>query len=167
MPETTDPTDETASGTTQSEFDPILTQEDFDKRTKARIARATAKYADYSDLQAKAQRLAQLEAANLSEAEKQTERIRALEAELQTERHSNLRRDVATAKGVPANRISGSTREELEESADELLAFIAERATPATKTPKPVGTSGATNTDSRLDPKQRAAAAIRQWAGSG
>jgi hypothetical protein len=161
---TTTETDETQTGTTVPEFEPILSQDDFDKRTKARLARATAKFADYDQLRAASTELAQLKAANLTEGERQSERIRALETELQAERHSNLRRDVAYAKGVPAERISGSTREELEQSADELLAFVAERSQPVKPTRPAAGLkSGASNTDSRMDPKERAAAALRQW----
>jgi len=152
------------TGEPSPEFEPITSQEDFDRRTKARVARATAKFADYDQHKAAAAELAALKAANLTEGERQSERIRALETELQNERHANLRRDVAYTKGVPAERISGSTREELEQSADELLAFVAERAQPIKPTRPAAGLrSGASNTDSRMDPKERAAAARRQW----
>ena len=157
-------TDETQSGATLPEFEPILSQEDFDKRTKARVARATAKFADYDQYKAAATELAQLKQANLTEEQRQSERIRALETELQTERHANLRRDIAVAKNVPAHRITGTTREELEQSADDYIAEVAERSQ-ATKPTKPAAglKSGASNTDSRMDPKERAAAALRQW----
>jgi hypothetical protein len=156
-------TDETQDGAAP-EFEPITSQEDFDRRTKARVARATAKFVDYDQHKAAAAELAALKAASLTEGERQSERIRALETELAAERHGNVRRDVAYAKGVPAERISGATREELEQSADELLAFVAERNQPA-KTTRPAAglKSGASNTDSRMDPKERAAAALRQW----
>ena len=162
-PQPDPPSDETPSG--DPEFEPILNQEDFDKRTKARIARATAKYADYQQLEAKAKRLAELEQANLTESERQTERIRELETQLVQRETAELRYSVASAKGVPADRITGSTREELEQSADDLLSFALEWAaktqTPP-KTPKPVGTSGASKTDARLNAQERAAAALRQ-----
>jgi hypothetical protein len=163
MPEIDSPATESA----EPEFEPVTlsSQAEIDSFVGSRVKKATAKYADYQQLQAKAKRLAELEQANLTESERQTERIRALEDQLRDRDTAMLRHDVATAKGVPAERITGSTREELEQSADELLTFISEWAktkTPA-KTPRPVGSSGASNTENRLDPKERAAAAMRQY----
>ncbi|MBX3311710.1 MAG: hypothetical protein KF916_02265 [Microbacteriaceae bacterium] len=46
-------------------FTPITSQEDFDKAIQARIAREQSKYSDYADLKAKAEKLNQIEEANL------------------------------------------------------------------------------------------------------
>lgn len=154
---------EAESALTATDFEPITSREQLDKIVGA--ARKADK-AKLVELQQKAKRLDEIEQASMSEAEKAAARVRELETQLEVERHGNLRRDVAAAKGVPAERISGSTREELEQSADELIAYIAERtATP----PKPVRPaaglkSGATGTDTRMDPMERAANAVRQWA---
>jgi hypothetical protein len=149
---------ETPSTTT--DFEAVTSKEQLDKIIAA--ARKKDKAA-IAELQPKARRLAELEQANLTESEKQTQRIRELEGQLRQRETAELRYNVASAKGVPAERITGSTREELEQSADDLLAFINERAKTQTRTPKPVGSSGASNTDNRLDPKERAAAAMRQY----
>ena len=76
-----------------------------------------------------AKRLALLEEANKTEAEKNAERLAAAEkraAELETKA---LRAEVANAKGVPAALLTGSTQEELEAAADALIAFRGETAT--------------------------------------
>jgi hypothetical protein len=84
-----------------------------------------------------------------------------LEKELESERFNTVRTAVASAKGVPAHRISGSTVEELESSADDYLAEVTELS----KAQKPKATSyksGATGSDSRMDPKTKSAAMIGQ-----
>lgn len=142
------------------DFDPITSQEEFDKRVSARIARERAKYADYSDLKAKASQFDEIQQAAKSETEKALERISALEKELETERFNTVRSQIASKKGVPAHRISGATPEELEASADDYLAEVAELA----KQQRPKSNSyksGATGSDNRMDPKEKAAHALR------
>ena len=113
------------------EFQAITSQEDFDKAIQARIARERAKIpADYDDLKAKAAKLAEIEAANQTEAEKAAARAdaaekRAIELELRA-----TRAEVAAAKGVPADLLAGSTQEELEASADALIQFRGEQGKP-------------------------------------
>jgi len=88
------------------------------------------------------------------------ERINALEKELETERFNTVRSQIASKKGVPAHRISGATPEELEASADDYLAEVAELA--KQQRPKPSSyKSGATGSDNRMDPKEKAAQALR------
>lgn len=65
-----------------------------------------------------------------------------------------LRRDVAAEKGLPAGmarRLSGTTREELEEDADDLAALVAKPTDvpPAARVPKPDPSQGATGSGSR------------------
>ena len=142
------------------DFDPITSQEKFDKRVSARIARERAKYADYSDLKAKASQFDEIQQAAKSETEKALERINALEKELESERFNTVRSQIASKKGVPAHRISGATPEELEASADDYLAEVAELA--KQQRPKPSSyKSGATGSDNRMDPKEKAAQALR------
>lgn len=87
-----------------------------------------------------------------------------------------LRGRIAATKGVPADSISGETEEELTEAADRLIAWKGDNAKPdpkpdATKkkAPAPGGTglkSGASgNGDTKTDPKERAAEAIRRLTG--
>lgn len=91
----------------------------------------------------KAKRLDALEEANKSELEKVLARAEAAEKAAAEATLKALRADVATAKGVPAALLSGSTQEELEAAADALLAFKGTAAPP--KAPSadgqgPVGT---------------------------
>lgn len=114
-------------------FKAIDSQEEFDRRIAARIAREQAKYADYDNLKTAAAKLAELEAANQTEAEKTQARLEAAEkraAELEVQA---LRAEVANEKGVPAKLLAGATREELEAAADELIAFRGEQKPPAPK----------------------------------
>jgi hypothetical protein len=85
-----------------------------------------------------------------------------LEQELVRERERAGKANVAAAKGVPASALTGSTPEEWEAAADALLEWRAAQQVQE-KTAKPVRglKSGATSSDQTLDPKERAAAAIR------
>ena len=90
----------------------------------------------------------------------ETAEQRAIEAE-----QERLRQKVASEKGVPAARLAGTTEEELQAAADEMLAWREQTATPPP--PRKVstdglksGASGAENTNP--DPKAAAAKAVRQ-----
>lgn len=65
------------------DFEPITSQEDLDRRIGPRLERERAKFADYAELQEKAARLAEIEEANKTEADKAAERLAAAEAEVQ------------------------------------------------------------------------------------
>lgn len=115
-------------------FEPITSQEDFDKAIQARIARERSKFADYDEVKARADKLAEIEEANKTEAERTAERLAAAEkrnAELVTKA---TRAEVAAAKGVPIDLLSGSTKEELEAAADALIAFRGEQKQTPTST---------------------------------
>lgn len=105
-------------------FEAITSQEDFDKAIQARIARERAKIpTDYDELKAKAAKFAEWEESQKTASQKAIDRAEAAEkraAELETR---TVRAEVAAAKGIPAELLTGSTREELEASADALIAF--------------------------------------------
>lgn len=106
------------------EFQAITSQEDFDKAIQARIARERAKIpADYDELKAAADELAKIKESQKTEAQKLQEERDKATAELASERAARIRAEVAATKGIPANLLSGSTQEELEASADALIAF--------------------------------------------
>jgi hypothetical protein len=95
------------------------------------------KYADYDDLKAKAARLDELEAASKSDVEKATERAAEAERKATEAESRALRLEVANAKGLStgqAKRLTGTTREELEADADELLDTF---KAPTPEEPKP------------------------------
>jgi exonuclease VII large subunit len=78
-----------------------------------------------------ASRLAQIEEANKTEAERQSEELARLRSELETTRTGQLRAEVAAAHGLPVSLLSGSSKEELEASAEALIAFRGEPASAA------------------------------------
>lgn len=75
----------------KQEFTPPATQEEFNRIIADRVKRAEAKFADYEDLKAKAQRVTDLEQSKKSAEETLTERITALETELGTSRQEATR----------------------------------------------------------------------------
>ena len=107
----------------QKEFQAITSQEDFDKAIQARIARERAKFSDYDDLKAKADQFAQWEEAQKTEAQKTADRLAAAEKRAAELEVKALRAEVAASKGVPAELLTGSTKQELEAAADALIEF--------------------------------------------
>lgn len=81
-------------------------------------------HADYDDLKAKAAKLDELEAASRTDVEKAAQRAADAEQKAADAEARALRFEVASTKGLSAaqaKRLTGSTREELEADADELL----------------------------------------------
>jgi membrane protease subunit (stomatin/prohibitin family) len=85
------------------------------------------KYADYADLKAKAERLDAIEEQNKTDLQKEQERATAAEERAKAAETKALRAEVAQAKNVPSSHITGDTREQLEASADALLAWRGEQ----------------------------------------
>ena len=92
----------------------------WEKRSKENLATAKAN-------EAAAKRLAELEESQKTEAQKVQERLDAAEKRAAELELKATRAEVAAAKGVPVELLSGSTQEELEAAADALIAF---RGTP-------------------------------------
>jgi len=129
MSEQTAPTEGTEETNEQgSTFEPIASQDALDKIVQTRIARERAKFADYDEIKAKADKLAQFEESQKTEAQKSQERLEAAEKRVAEFESKAVRAEVAAAKGVPVALLSGSTQEELEASADALIAFKGEQA---------------------------------------
>ena len=156
--------EETSAATNEdgSDFQAITSQEALDKIIGQRIDGVKKKYAGFDDLKAKAVKFDEFQEASKSELQKVSERAQQLEVELASERERAGKATVAAAKGVPVSALSGSTPEEWEEAADALLEWRAAQQV-QDKPAKPVRglKSGATSADQTLDPKERAAAAIR------
>lgn len=85
--------------------------------------KAKAKYADYEELKAKADQFDQAREDAKSDLQRAIERAEKAESTLAQREHQLLVAEVAAAKGVPAGNLTGTTREELEASADALLAW--------------------------------------------
>ena len=127
----------------------------FDAEYVDKLRKEAAKYRTEAKANADAAtRLAQIEEANKTEAQKAADRLAAAE-KAATEATSSLARlEVALAKGLTpsqAKRLVGSTREELEADADELLKDIGDAARP--RAPKPDPTQGRVPNGTPLDPR--------------
>lgn len=112
-----------------------------------------------------AKKLADLEEANKTELQKAQDAAKAADERAAKAEQSALRASVASDKGVPAGSLTGSTQEELEKSADELIAWRdgAKKKAPPPKQLK----SGASKDDDDEGGKGRAAAALRSLRQSG
>lgn len=107
-----------------------FTQEELNAIAAEERRKTAEKFADYDDLKAKAAKLDQAEQENQTELQKAIARAEKAEKAAADERagreaaeRMSLSATVAAEKGVPASHISGSTREELEKSADQLIAW--------------------------------------------
>lgn len=124
-----------------ADFKTINTQEEFDAAVKDRLAREAAKYADYDMLKAAKKELDELKGKKLDE------QLAALKAEYDKAKttladhdkivsdlttratnaeHKLKQREIAHAAGIPvelADRINGSTDEEMTKDAEMLAKF--------------------------------------------
>jgi hypothetical protein len=108
---------------------------DIDWKTKAREWERRAK-----DNKAAADRLAAIEEASKTEAQKLAERAEKAERELAAAQSASLRSEIALTKGLTpsqAKRLIGDTREELEADADQLLADLGAASAPRSPRPDP------------------------------
>lgn len=109
------------------EFKAPATQDELDRIIQGRLDRERKRFGDYDDLKARAAKLDEIEEANKTEAQKLADRAEAAEKRAAEYESKAMRSDVAADKGVPVALLSGSTKEELEASADALLAFRGEQ----------------------------------------
>lgn len=124
-----------------ADFKPINTQEEFDAAVKDRLDRQAAKFADYDALKAAKKELDELKGKKLDE------QLAALQAEYDKAKttladhdkivsdlttratnaeHKLKQREIAHAAGIPvelADRINGSTDEEMTKDAEMLAKF--------------------------------------------
>lgn len=120
--------EETNESNTQADnsgFTPPASQDELNKIISERVARERQKFADYSDLKSKAAKFDELDQASKTEQERLTEKLAAAEARAAEIEGRALRLEVASENGLTpaqAKRLVGSTREELEADAKELLA---------------------------------------------
>lgn len=140
-------------------FEPITTQEEFDKVIKERIERAENKvrsqFGDYEELKKKAQAYDEDEEAKKTELQKANDRIAELEDEAkkrtEADTQRELRAKVAKETGVPEELITGTDEESMKAYADKLAEFAKVQIPPAPKDPTP----GAFSDDPKGDSEQR------------
>lgn len=117
----------TTEETNEQAVDKTFSQEEVDRIVQERLARERAKFSDYEDLKAKADKFEQFEESQKTEAQKQQEALEAAQSELAELRVAKIRAEVAAEKGVPASLLTGETQEELVASADALIEFRGEK----------------------------------------
>lgn len=146
MTETTETT--TEATTVEQKTEQSFTQADVDRIVADRLKRereaVKTKYADYDTLKQKAEGAKTLE-----------DRVAEIEKQAKTSEERALRAEVANAKGLTASqakRLIGSTREELEADADELLKDIGERESERKKRGNRVPAEGGSTAKSKDDP---------------
>lgn len=113
--------------TNDNAADRTFTQAEVDAIVGERLARDRAKYADYDDIKAKADKFDQMEEKNKSELQKAIERGDKLQTELDAIKNANAIRDirskVAEETGVPASLITAETEEDCKNQARAILDF--------------------------------------------
>lgn len=117
-------------------------QDTFDADYVAKLRKENAKYRTEAKANAEAAaKLREIEESGKTEAQKLAEELEQLRGENTTLKLATTKAQIAASKGVPAELLSGSTEEELEASAEALLAFKGKESAPdygAGKRGKPV-----------------------------
>lgn len=111
-----------------------FSQADVDRIVADRLKREKEKYADYDDLKGKAEKLKDIEAAQMTEQEKAQAKIAELEAKnAETEAKvrameiTKLRSKLLSEAGLPADladRVRGETEEEIKADLESLKAIV-------------------------------------------
>lgn len=130
---------------------PPASQEELNRIIAERISREKAKYADYTDLKAKASKFDELDAASKSELQKATERAEAAERERDAVRSESLRFSIIARHQIPADYhefVVGGSEDELETKAQKVLTLIAasNKPDPFPKADPSMGPKGAGKT---------------------
>lgn len=89
-----------SGATSAAEFEPITSQEAFDKALSKRLERERAKFSDYDDLKAKASQLDALSEASQTETEKAAKRASKAETERDDARAEAMRLRIAVEHGI-------------------------------------------------------------------
>lgn len=128
-----------------------FTQAELNAIVQKRVGEMAAKYGNYEELKAKAQKLDAMEEESKTELQKATDKAKDLEKELADLKKANALREirdtVSKETGVPANLLTGATKEECEAQANAIKSFADPKAYPAVKDggeTKTTGTGGST-----------------------
>ena len=105
---------------------PVPAQDETDWKAEARKWEARAK-----DNTNAAARLAEIEESAKTDLQRARDEAERAKAEAAAAKVEAMRAKVANAKGIPEDLLTGTTQEDLEASADKLLAFRGEQAPPA------------------------------------
>ena len=154
-PEGAKPADQNGTGGTTTPT--TFTQDDVNRFVAAERRSVEGRFADYDELKGKAAKLDEAEAANKTELQRAQEAAQAAEKRAADAEGKALRAEVASAKGVPAALLTGSTKEELEAAADALLEFKGAGTPPV---PPPAGDGDDPNAPAEQSAKDTVDAAM-------
>lgn len=111
---------------TQTE-EKTFTQAELNAIVQKRLGEEKARYENYEELKAKAQKFDQIEEESKTELQKATERAEALQKELEAIKTANeerqLRERIAQETGVPASLLRGNSEEDLKAQAEAIMTF--------------------------------------------
>lgn len=155
-----------AGGEQQSEWKPPASQDELNAIIAKRIERERAKFADYDDLKAKAEKWAEAEEANKSELQRAQERAEAAERRAQEFELNALKMRVASEEGVIPEVLTGGTEEEMREAAQKVKEWAEQGVRKSPPPPKSLKSGSTGGGDGALTGKERAAAALRQMRGA-
>lgn len=121
------------------DFEPINSQEEFDKRIKERIKRETEKFSDYEDLKTQINTLnSQIESLN-GEIQGKDSKYNELEtkfnesnAKIAKYESDSVKTRIALEAGLPfgmVERVKGGTEDEIRADVDSLLSFASNKTT--------------------------------------
>lgn len=114
-----------------------FTQAELNAIVQERVRETTAKYENYEELKAKAQKYDTIEEEAKSELQKATERADALQTELEGMKKANtvrsIRAEVAEETGVPAHLLTAETKEACQEQAKAIMSFAKTERYPQVK----------------------------------
>lgn len=141
-----------------NEFQPITSQEEFDKALSKRLDRERSKFADYDDLKQKASEYDQLQESQKSELQKERERAEAAEKRASAAERTALVTRIASEEDVIPEVLHGDTEEEMRAAAARIKEW---RDTGKRQAPKPKSLKSGSGSDPRDGESGRAAAALR------
>lgn len=153
---TTEATETTSGPVEQDKAEPKVYDEAYVKQLRDEAAKYRQKA---RGLEPAAQRLAEIEESQKTEAQKQQERTAALEAELNELRSAEQRRidiaEVAAESGVPAEYLpTGLTRDALAEHAEKLKSLIEQSTKPKRLVHPSIGDAPGSGTDIDLNARR-------------
>lgn len=112
-----------STATETTEFKAPASQEELNAIVEKRLARERAKYSNFDEIKAKAEKFDEVEESKKSDLDKLTGKLTKAEERAAKAERALLVSEVAREKGVPVALLTGSTKEELEAAADALIAF--------------------------------------------
>lgn len=123
-----------------------FTQAELNAIVQKRVGEVQSKYENYEELKEKAQKFDAMEEESKTELQKATEKADALEKELETMKKADevrtIREEVSKATGVPADLLTGDTKETCEEQAKGIMSFAKPKSYPIVKDGGEVRTAG-------------------------